>query len=243
MEKLCGSKVSMVFQDPMLTLNPTIPVGKQITEAIIKNQKVSRDEAKKRAVEMLKLVGIPDAEQRYGLQPHFFSGGMRQRVMIAMALSCQPSLLIADEPTTALDVTIQAQIMNLLRSLKRELRMSLLLITHDMGLVAQMADRVLVMYAGQLIEQARVLELFDHPAHPYTRALLRSVPGIRDEEDRRLESIEGIVPEHYDRIRGCRFARRCPFRTAMCMKPQQEVPVGASHIVRCCRAKEVLADG
>lgn len=163
--------------------------------------------------------------------------------MIAMALSCNPSLLIADEPTTALDVTIQAQIMDLILELKEEMGMAVLLITHDMGLVAQMADRVLVMYAGQLIEQARVLELFDHPAHPYTRALLRSVPGIRDEEDRRLESIEGIVPEHYDRIRGCRFARRCPFRTAMCMKPQQEVPVGASHIVRCCRAKEVPADG
>ena len=175
--------------------------------------------------------------------PHLLSGGMRQRVMIAMALSCNPSLLIADEPTTALDVTIQAQIMDLILELKEEMGMAVLLITHDMGLVAQMADRVLVMYAGQLIEQAGVLELFDHPAHPYTRALLRSVPGIRDEEDRRLESIEGIVPEHYDRIRGCRFARRCPFRTAMCMKPQQEVPVGASHIVRCCRAKEVLADG
>ena len=146
--------------------------------------------------------------------------------MIAMALSCNPSLLIADEPTTALDVTIQAQIMDLILELKEEMGMAVLLITHDMGLVAQMADRVLVMYAGQLIEQAPVLELFDHPAHPYTRALLRSVPGIRDEEDRRLESIEGIVPEHYDRIRGCRFARRCPFRTAMCMKPQQEMSVG-----------------
>jgi peptide/nickel transport system ATP-binding protein len=168
---------------------------------------------------------------------------MRQRVMIAMALSCNPSLLIADEPTTALDVTIQAQIMDLILELKEEMGMAVLLITHDMGLVAQMADRVLVMYAGQLIEQARVLELFDHPAHPYTRALLRSVPGIRDEEDRRLESIEGIVPEHYDRIRGCRFARRCPFRTEICMKPQQEMSVGDSHIVRCCRAKEVLADG
>ena len=133
--------------------------------------------------------------------------------------------------------------MDLILELKEEMGMAVLLITHDMGLVAQMADRVLVMYAGQLIEQARVLELFDHPAHPYTRALLRSVPGIRDDEDRRLESIEGIVPEHYDRIRGCRFARRCPFRTAMCMKPQQDVPVRDSHIVRCCRAKEVLTDG
>ena len=163
--------------------------------------------------------------------------------MIAMALSCNPSLLIADEPTTALDVTIQAQIMELILELKEEMGMAVLLITHDMGLVAQMADRVLVMYAGQLIEQARVLELFDHPSHPYTRALLRSVPGIRDDEDRRLESIEGIVPEHYDRIRGCRFARRCPYRAGMCTEPQQEITVGDSHTVRCCRAEEVLADG
>ena len=243
LDQVRGKELSMIFQDPLSSLNPVLTIGKQLEEGLKAHTELGKEERRKRALDLLGRAGIREAEAVMKKYPHQLSGGMRQRVMIAMALSCQPSLLIADEPTTALDVTIQAQIMNLLRSLKRELRMSLLLITHDMGLVAQMADRVLVMYAGQLIEQARVLELFDHPAHPYTRALLRSVPGIRDEEGRRLESIEGIVPEHYDRIRGCRFARRCPFRTEICMKPQQEMSVGDSHIVRCCRAKEVLADG
>lgn len=238
-----GEKIAMIFQDPMTSLNPVLTVEDQIQEVLQfhNHNGLCRAEMGKKVEEMLELVGIPAA--RKTCYPHEFSGGMKQRVVIAMALACNPRLLIADEPTTALDVTIQAQIMELILELKEELGMSVLLITHDMGLVAQMADRVLVMYAGQMIEQAPVLELFDHPAHPYTRALLRSVPGIRDEEDRRLESIEGIVPEHYDRIRGCRFARRCPFRTEICMKPQQEMSVGDSHIVRCCRAKEVLADG
>ena len=151
-EKLCGSKVSMVFQDPMLTLNPTIPVGKQITEAIIKNQKVSRDEAKKRAVEMLKLVGIPDAEQRYGLQPHFFSGGMRQRCVLAIALACDPEILFADEATTALDATVEAKILDLLLELREKTGISIVFISHDLGAVARIADRVAVMYAGKIIE-------------------------------------------------------------------------------------------
>ena len=243
MREIRGNKIAMIFQEPMTSLNPVFTIGQQLMEAILLHEKATKQQAREKGIEMLKKVKIPLAEKRFDEYPHQLSGGMRQRVMIAMALCCNPQLLICDEPTTALDVTIQAQIMDLILELKEEMGMAVLLITHDMGLVAQMADRVLVMYAGQLIEQARVLELFDHPAHPYTRALLRSVPGIRDEENRRLESIEGIVPEHYDRIRGCRFARRCPFRTAMCMKPQQEVPVGDSHIVRCCRAKEVLTDG
>ena len=204
-----GDRLTMIFQDPLTSLNPVFTIGSQMTESIRAHMGLGKDEARERALSLLKKVGLPDTLSVMKKYPHLLSGGMRQRVMIAM----------------------------------EEMGMAVLLITHDMGLVAQMADRVLVMYAGQLIEQARVLELFDHPAHPYTRALLRSVPGIRDEEDRRLESIEGIVPEHYDRIRGCRFARRCPFRTEICMKPQQEMSVGDSHIVRCCRAKEVLADG
>ena len=243
LDKIRGDAVTMIFQDPLTSLNPVFTIGNQMTESIRAHMGLGKEEAAVRALMLLKKVGLPDTLSVMKKYPHLLSGGMRQRVMIAMALSCNPSLLIADEPTTALDVTIQAQIMDLILELKEEMGMAVLLITHDMGLVAQMADRVLVMYAGQLIEQARVLELFDHPAHPYTRALLRSVPGIRDEEGRRLESIEGIVPEHYDQIRGCRFARRCPFRTEICMKPQQEMSVGDSHIVRCCRTKEVLADG
>ena len=243
LDQIRGDRLTMIFQDPLTSLNPVFTIGNQMAESIRAHMGLGKEEAAVRALMLLKKVGLPDAAAVMRRYPHLLSGGMRQRVMIAMALSCSPSLLVADEPTTALDVTIQAQIMELILELKEELGMSVLLITHDMGLVAQMADRVLVMYAGQMIEQAPVLELFDHPAHPYTRALLRSVPGIRDEEGRRLESIEGIVPEHYDRIRGCRFARRCPFRTEICMKPQQEMSVGDSHIVRCCRTKEVLADG
>ena len=168
MEKLCGSKVSMVFQDPMLTLNPTIPVGKQITEAIIKNQKVSGDEAKKRAVEMLKLVGIPDAEQRYGLQPHFFSGGMRQRCVLAIALACDPEILFADEATTALDATVEAKILDLLLELREKTGISIVFISHDLGAVARIADRVAVMYAGKIIEIGTAEDVYYDPRHPYT---------------------------------------------------------------------------
>ena len=233
MEKLCGSKVSMVFQDPMLTLNPTIPVGKQITEAIIKNQKVSRDEAKKRAVEMLKLVGIPDAEQRYGLQPHFFSGGMRQRVMIAMALSCQPSLLIADEPTTALDVTIQAQVLELMNELKEKLRTSLLLITHDLGVVAQVCDRVAIMYAGEIVESGTIAEVFDHPHHPYTIGLFGSIPSL-DETAEKLKPIQGQMPDPTELPEGCAFAPRCPYATGACRTRKPEMTgVGGTQMVRC----------
>ena len=243
-----GDKLTMVFQDPLTSLDPVFTVGSQMTEGIRKHMGIGRKAASGRACSLLGRVGLPDAKAVMKQYPHLLSGGMRQRVMIAMALSCSPSLLIADEPTTALDVTIQAQIMNLILDLREELGMAVLLITHDMGLVAQMADRVLVMYAGQVIEEASVLELFDHPSHPYTKALLRSVPGIRDGEGRRLESIEGMVPERYDRIRGCRFAGRCPYRQEKCGRPQKAAAIDAGggdgrHTARCCRVKEVLSYG
>lgn len=242
LDHIRGDRLTMIFQDPLTSLNPVFTIGNQMTESIRVHMGLDKEEAAARALSLLKKVGLPDAGAVMRRYPHLLSGGMRQRVMIAMALSCSPSLLIADEPTTALDVTIQAQIMELILELREELGMSVLLITHDMGLVAQMADRVLVMYAGQMIEQARVLELFDHPAHPYTRALLRSVPGIRDGKERVLESIEGMVPEQYDAITGCRFADRCPYRTDVCKTPQSEVNIRAGHRVRCRRAKEVEAD-
>lgn len=242
LDQIRGDRLTMIFQDPLTSLNPVFTIGNQMTESVRVHMGLGKEEAAARALGLLKKVGLPDAAAVMKRYPHLLSGGMRQRVMIAMALSCNPSLLIADEPTTALDVTIQAQIMELILELKEEMGMSVLLITHDMGLVAQMADRVLVMYAGQMIEQAPVLELFDHPAHPYTRALLRSVPGIRDEKNRVLESIRGIVPEQYDSITGCRFADRCPYRAEICEAYQPDIAVRDGHTVRCCRVKEVEAD-
>ena len=263
LDTLRGDRISMVFQDPLISLNPVFTIGRQIAESIRVHMGASKQEAEARAVSLLNKVGMPDAAAVMKKYPHMLSGGQRQRVMIAMALACNPRLLIADEPTTALDVTIQAQIMELIRQLQRELNMSVILITHDIGLVAQMADRVLVMYAGQIIEQAPVLELFDHPGHPYTRALLRSVPPVPRMRDGRedlgsgenleiraaecgdaenwkgglrLESIEGVVPEHYDRITGCRFADRCPYRKENCSAPQEETLVRPGHLARCWRA-------
>lgn len=241
LDTIRGSKLTMVFQDPLSSLNPVFTVGRQIEESIIAHLSPDREAARSRALSLLKKAGIHDAEAVMKKYPHQLSGGMRQRVMIAMALACGPKLVIADEPTTALDVTIQAQIMELILQLRKELGMAVLLITHDMGVVAQMADRVLVMYAGQIIEQADVMELFDHPAHPYTRALLKSVPSITRGLDSRLESIQGMVPQRYDRITGCRFAARCPYRQEGCDSPQKELAVGdgKAHLARCCRAGEV----
>lgn len=238
MDKVRGDKMTMIFQDPLTSLNPVFTIGSQITESIRTHMNFSKQEAAKRAVELLRKVGMPDAEGVMKKYPHTLSGGMRQRVMIAMALSCDPKLLIADEPTTALDVTIQAQIMKLLRELQRETGMSMILITHDIGLVAQMADRVMVMYAGQLIEEAPVKELFQHPKHPYTRALLDTVPTIRDSAERQLVSIPGIVPENYDDITGCRFADRCAYRREECSKRQESYEFGAGHTARCIVMKE-----
>lgn len=238
MDEVRGDQITMIFQDPLTSLNPVFTVGNQITESIKTHMQLPKAEAAKRAVELLKKVGMPDAEGMMNKYPHTLSGGMRQRIMIAMALSCNPKLLIADEPTTALDVTIQAQIMKLLKELQKETGMSMILITHDIGLVAQMADRVMVMYAGQLVEEAPVKELFQNPKHPYTRALLDTVPTIRDSAERQLVSIPGIVPENYDDITGCRFADRCGYRRAECDRIQENYAFGKGHTARCIVMKE-----
>ena len=234
MTELRGGRAAMIFQNPMTSLNPVYTIGNQLVEALRAHDKaISKEDAAQRAMEMLTMVGINNVEQRMKQYPHELSGGMRQRVMIAMALSCKPKLLIADEPTTALDVTIQAQIMKLLGELRREKNMAMILITHDIGVVANMADRVIVMYAGQIVEEAPVLALFDDPKHPYTRALLDTVPTIRDDESRQLTAIPGMVPENYDDITGCRFADRCPYRQQECDSPQELYRFEEGHAARC----------
>ena len=236
LDEVRGAGISMIFQDALSALNPVFTVGNQLIESIRAHMPLDAAAAHARAVALLGRVGLPDPAAAMKKYPHTLSGGQRQRVMIAMALACEPKLLIADEPTTALDVTIQAQIMALLRELQQENGMAILLITHDIGLVAQMADRVLVMYAGQIVEQAGVEKLFRLPAHPYTQALMHSVPSIG--VDRRLDSIKGTVPEHYQNIRGCRFASRCPFAAVECEKPQEMRELSPGHCVRCNIAKE-----
>ena len=233
LDEIRGDELKMIFQDPLTSLNPVFTVGSQIMESIRIHMHLSKEEARARAVELLGQVGMPDAAGVMKKFPHTLSGGMRQRVMIAMALSCKPKLLIADEPTTALDVTIQAQIMKLLGELRREKNMAMILITHDIGVVANMADRVIVMYAGQIVEEAPVLALFDDPKHPYTRALLDTVPTIRDDESRQLTAIPGMVPENYDDITGCRFADRCPYRQQECDSPQELYRFEEGHAARC----------
>ncbi len=237
-DKIRGNEITMIFQDPLTSLNPVFTVGSQITESIRTHMHLSKEDAAKRAEALLTRVGMPDAHGTMKKYPHTLSGGMRQRVMIAMALSCNPRLLIADEPTTALDVTIQAQIMELLGQLQKETGMSMILITHDIGLVANTADRVLVMYAGQIIEEAPVKELFENPRHPYTMALLDTVPTIRDSADRQLFAIPGIVPENYDGITGCRFAERCRYRRPECANPQKDYEFGPHHVAKCVVMKE-----
>ena len=240
LDKIRGNRLTMIFQDAMTSLDPVFTVGNQLMESIIVHERVSRREARRRALRLLDEVGLPDPESLMSAYPHTLSGGMRQRVMIAIALACDPHLLIADEPTTALDVTIQAQIMALIRRLRRDVGMGVILITHDIGLIAEMADRVLVMYAGQIVEEADVLTLFDHPSHPYTRALMQAVPSIADDPERRLRAIPGRVPELYHSMHGCRFRGRCAFALPSCAEPQPLVPLTvageATSLVRCHRA-------
>lgn len=210
MQRLRGTTLSMVFQDPMMTLNPTIPVGVQITEAILQHEKVSREEAKQRAIEMLQMVGIEDAAQRYRLQPHYFSGGMRQRCVLAIALALKPKLLFADEPTTALDVTVQSKILNLLLDLKEELGLSIIFITHDLSVAAKIADRVAVMYAGKIVEIGKAEEVFYNPQHPYTWGLLSSLPSLAKRGEQ-LKCITGMPPSLLHPPAGDAFARRNPY--------------------------------
>ena len=231
--ELRGNDMAMIFQEPMTSLNPVYRVGNQIVEAIRTHEKVSKAEAKDRAVDLLRKVGIPSPEARINDYPHQMSGGMRQRVMIAMALACNPKLLIADEPTTALDVTIQAQILDLLRRLRDDTGMAVLLITHDLGVVSETADRVVVMYCGQVVEEAEVRTLFDHPMHPYTLGLLKSIPRLEDDDSKRLCMIKGMVPNPLEMPPGCHFSDRCDSCMDICRTKVPELVDVDGHKVRC----------
>ena len=231
--ELRGNDMAMIFQEPMTSLNPLYRVGNQIVEAIRTHEKVSKAEAKDRAVDLLRKVGIPSPEARINDYPHQMSGGMRQRVMIAMALACNPKLLIADEPTTALDVTIQAQILDLLRRLRDDTGMAVLLITHDLGVVSETADRVVVMYCGQVVEEAEVRTLFDHPMHPYTLGLLKSIPRLEDDDSKRLYMIKGMVPNPLEMPPGCHFSDRCDSCMDICRTKVPELVDVDGHKVRC----------
>jgi oligopeptide/dipeptide ABC transporter ATP-binding protein len=236
LEDVRGKEIAMIFQDPMTSLNPTFKIGTQITETLRRHFDVSKEAARQRAVELLEEVGIPRAGERLDDYPHQFSGGMRQRVMIAIALSCNPKLLIADEPTTALDVTIQAQILDLLDRLRQEHEMAMIIITHDMGVVAEAADDVAVMYAGQIVEQASAFDLYENPEHPYTEALLGALPQLEGEGIRegRLTAIPGRPPDLVDPPQACRFAARCPYsgQDSCASEPQELREVRPGHLVR-----------
>ncbi|MBT2686405.1 ABC transporter ATP-binding protein [Bacillus sp. ISL-37] len=231
--KIRGNDISMIFQEPMTSLNPVLTIGEQITEVLTYHQGLNNAMAKKKAIEMLELVGFSRAKEIINDYPHRLSGGMRQRVMIAMAMSCNPKLLIADEPTTALDVTIQAQILDLMKDLSTKFETSILIITHDLGVVSEVADRVVVLYAGQVVEEAMVEDLFDNPLHPYTTGLMGSIPSI-DEDHSRLASIDGNVPSPENLPKGCRFAPRCPHAFERCFSEMPElVRKYANRSVRC----------
>ncbi|SDY77659.1 peptide/nickel transport system ATP-binding protein [Proteiniborus ethanoligenes] len=228
-----GNEISMIFQEPMTSLNPVFRIRDQISESLMLHQNMKKEEAYEKSVELLKLVGIPRAEKVATDYPHQLSGGMRQRVMIAMALACDPKILIADEPTTALDVTIQAQILSLMNDLQRETNTAIMLITHDLGVVAQMAHHVLVMYSGKVVESAPVVELFKNPKHPYTQGLLASIPDLKEEKSR-LNSIDGVVPNPFELPEGCYFAPRCKHAMDICLKKQPSTyDINSEHTASC----------
>ena len=238
-----GKHIAMIFQDPMTSLNPVLTIGYQLMEPLQLHLGMNKNEARKRAIELLEMVGIPGAATRLDAYPHQFSGGMRQRVMIAMGLACNPQVLIADEPTTALDVTIQAQIVELVKSLKEQIGMAIIWITHDLGVVAGLAERVLVMYAGKIVEEAEVHELYADPHHPYTIGLLRSVPRLDMGKSKRLIPIEGLPPDLIDYPVGCAFAPRCEYRTEKCEKEAPSIEqVSPTRRVACWHWETVVAD-
>jgi len=236
MRQIRGNEIAIIFQEPMTSLNPVYTVGNQIAEAIILHEQVNKKTARERAIEMIARVGIPAPTQRVDEYPHQLSGGMRQRVMIAMALCCSPTLLIADEPTTALDVTIQAQILDLMRDLQDEFQMSIMLITHDLGVVAEMSDEVAVMYMGRIVEHAATEEIFENPKHPYTQALMQSIPGMTRARKTRLQTIRGSVPDPYTQLQGCPFHPRCEVaQDGVCNAGDRPelLAVGDGHAVAC----------
>ncbi len=244
MRSLRGKDIAMIFQDPMTALNPVYTIGWQIVEMIRSHENVSRQEARERALKLLTDMGIPNPQKRIDQYPHEFSGGMRQRAIIAMAMSCNPKVLIADEPTTALDVTIQAQIFELMDHLKKEYNTAIMMITHDMGVVCELADDVAVMYMGNIIESGTAEEVLGTPAHPYTRALLKSIPILGKGADQDINPIKGSTPDPFNRPSGCQFAPRCDYACAECDQCMpDEVVMSGTHMVRCARYQEVLKDG